>query len=196
LCTATALPGRQVLSQDYQIGTVNRKIANGYAVTDMNLTFLVTNSHSVRRYFEAWQKEAYDHENHTVGYYDEYTYPVKIQTIEPGQRLSLFKKQIGALQKIPSFIRQRLPNLGPIDLGQGEIDFGANFDAKNTYTVTLDECYPTTMNEQALGNAQEGIMELSVQLSFSNWISEGGEFSGQAETATRSVLGSLLGLIR
>lgn len=196
LCTAVALPGRQIMSMDYQLGTVNRKIANGYAVTDMNLTFLVTNSHSVRQYFEAWQKEAYNHETNTVGYYDEYTYDIKIQTIEMGQRIGLLKKQLGFANKIPTFIRNRLPKIGPIDLGQGEIDLGASFDAKKTYTCKLKECYPTTLADQQLGNAQEGIMELSVQISFTDWESEPGEFSSVSETTTRSILGSLLGLIR
>jgi hypothetical protein len=196
MCSAAALPGRQVLSQDYQIGTVNRKIANGFAVTDMTLTFLVTNSHGVREYFEAWQKEAHNPETKEVGYFKDYTYPVKIQTLEKGQRLSLFKKQLGFANKIPTFLKNRLPNLGPIDLGQGEIDLGASFDAKATYTVNLLECYPTSLNEQQLGNANEGIMEFSVQLSFTDWESEGGEYSSDRELTTRSILSNVLGLLR
>lgn len=195
MCTATVLPGRQIMSQDYMLGTVNRKIANGFATTDISLTFMVTNSHSVRQYFEAWQSEAHDPVTKTVGYFDDYTYPVTIQTVEPGQRLSLFKKQLGFLNKIPTFIRQRLPNLGPLDLGQGEIDFGASFDAKKTFTCRLLECYPTTISDQVLGNDQEGFMELSVQLSYTDWESEPGEFTGPSESFGRSTVASLLGLI-
>src|SRR6056300_1083985 len=60
LCTAAMLPGRQIMSMDYAVGTTNRKIANGYTVTDMTLTFMVANNHIIRQYFEAWQAEAHN----------------------------------------------------------------------------------------------------------------------------------------
>ena len=196
MCTAASLPGRQITSQDYQVGTTMRKIANGYATNDLNLTFLVANNHVVRQYFEAWQAEAHNPVTKEVGYFDDYTYPVSISTVEKGLRLSLYKNQIGFLDKVPSFIKGRLPDLGPIDLSQGEIDLGASFDMKKTFTCRLKECYPTTLTDQEIGNAQEGIMELSIQLSYTDWESEAGEFTGQGEAFGRGVVGagaSLLG---
>lgn len=200
MCTATALPGRQIMSMDYQIGTTMRKVANGYATTDLQLTFLVANNHVVRQYFEAWQAEAHDPVTKEVGYFEDYTKDVSISTVERGLRLSLYKKQIGFLNKVPSFIKNRLPNLGPVDLSQGEIDLGAGFDTKKTYTCKLRECYPTTITDQVLGNTQEGVMELSVQLSYTDWESEAGEFTGQGEAFGRgavstgaALLGKLLG---
>lgn len=195
MCTTTTLPGRQVMTADVPIGTVQRKIANGFATTDMSMTFLVGNNHLIRQYFEAWQNEAHDQVEKTVGYFMDYTYPVKIETVERGLRLALFKKQLGFMDNVPSVIRNRLPDLGPVDLSQGEVDLGASFDMKTTYTCTLLECFPTSLQEQALSNSEEGFMELTVQLSYTDWESEPGEFTSEGESFGRGVAGSVGGFI-
>lgn len=183
MCTSASLPGRQILSLDYLIGTRNRKIANGYAVTDLSLTFLVANNHVVRQYFEAWQAEAHNPETKEIGYYDDYTYPVTIMTVERGIRFSLYKQQLGgALDRLPSGIRNRLPKIGPFDLSQNEVDVGVKLKSKDTFKCRLLDCYPTTLTEQALGNAQTGFMELTVQLSYSDFESEAGEYITSNET--------------
>jgi len=51
------------------------------------------------------------------------------------------------------------------------------------------------LNDQALGNAQEGLMELTVQLSFTDWESEVGKFTNQNESTARSILGTGAGLL-
>ena len=192
MCTATALPGRQILSQDYMIGTTNRKIANGYAITDLSLTFLVANDHNIRQYFEAWQNLAHNQETGEVGYFTDYTYDVQIHTVERGLRTSVYKKQLGLTSKIPSLIRNRLPTIGPFDLSQDEIDVGVQFKTKKTYTCKLIDCYPTTIEDQQLGNGEEGFMELSVQLSYVDWESQVGQHTGAGESFARSALTSLL----
>jgi len=192
MCTATALPGRQIMSTDYAIGTVNRKIANGYATTDLQMTFMVANNHQIRAYFEAWQALAHNPTTKEVGYYNDYTFPVTISAVERGLRTSLYKRQLGLTSKIPSVIRNRLPTIGPFDLSQDEIDLGAQFSMKTTYSCKLLDCYPTTMNDQTLSNEAEGFMELSVQLSFSDWESSAGDFTGAAESFGRDALTSLI----
>jgi hypothetical protein len=192
MCTAASLPGRQILSQDYQIGTTSRKIANGYAITDLQLTFLVANNHEIRQYFEAWQNEAHDQTDGTVGYFDDYTYDVQIHTIERGLRTSVYKRQLGLTNKVPSIIRNRLPKIGPFDLSQDELDVGVQFKSKKTYTCNLIDCYPTTIDDQQLGNAEEGFMELSVQLSYVDWIGVPGDYTSSGESFGRSALTSLL----
>ena len=92
------------------------------------------------------------------------------------------------MDKVPSFIRNRLPPIGPFDLAQGEIDLGASFSKKSTYVCSLLDCYPTTLSDQPLGNAQEGMMELTVQLSFSEWTSKKGEHTGKGESFGRGIL--------
>lgn len=191
MCTAATLPGRQIMSTDYMMGTRNRKIANGYATTDMTLTFLVANNHTVRKYFEAWQSEAHDPVTREIGYYDDYTKPVVISTVTKGVRLSLYKQQFGGgFQRIPSFIRNRLPDIGPFDLSQGEVDLGAKFPMKTTYSCRLLDCYPTSLTDQQLGNNETGILELSVQLSYSDWESIEGEYTSAGEATTRGLIGA------
>jgi hypothetical protein len=192
MCTATALPGRQILSQDYQIGTTNRKIANGYAITDLSLTFLVANNHNIRQYFEAWQNLAHNQETGEVGYFNDYTKDIQIHTVQKGYRNSLYKKQLGLTSKVPSIIRNRLPKIGPFDLSQDEIDIGIEFNSKKTYTCKLIRCYPTTIEDQQLGNGEEGFMELNVQLSYVDWESQVGQHTGAGESFARSALTSLL----
>lgn len=193
LCTAAALPGRQIVSQDYQIGTTMRKIANGFATTDISLTFIVTNSHKIRQYFEVWQGLAHNPVTKEVGYFDDYTYPVELSTIQKGQRLSAFKKQLGGLNKIPSAISNKIPDLGPVDFSQSEIDVGIAFKKETTYTCKLLECYPTTLTDQAIGNGTE-LMELSVQLSYTDWESEPGSYISEGQNVVQSVLGGVLGI--
>ena len=51
LCKAASLPGRQIQSQEHVIGLVNRKLANGYIVEDVSLTFYCMNDMKVKNYF-------------------------------------------------------------------------------------------------------------------------------------------------
>lgn len=196
MCTVAALPGRQIMSMDYPMGTRIRKIANGYTTTDLSLTFLVSNNHLARRYFEAWQAEAHNPTTRNIGYYEDYTYPVRISTVQKGTRSSLFKKNFPeGYSKVPPTIKNAIGNLGPIDFSQGEIDLGVSFDMKKTFTCRLEDCYPTTLSEQQLGNTQEGVLELTVQLSFSDWESEGGEYFTKEENLASWLVGVIAGRI-
>lgn len=171
LCTVASLPGRQIMSMDYMMGTTNRKIANGYAVTDMTLTFMVTNDHIARKYFESWQDLAHNPVTKELGFYNDYTKSVKIMHLQKGAAFPILKKQLNIAKRVPSFIRNRLPSIGPFDLSQGEFDLNASFSDTPVFTVELLECFPTSMAEIPLGNAVEGVMEFSVQLSFTSWVS-------------------------
>jgi hypothetical protein len=193
LCTAASIPGRQIMSMDYQMGTTMRKIANGYATTDMQLTFIATNDHVARAYFEAWQNLAHDPNTLTVGYYKDYTFPVKIEHLQKGAAFPILKKQLGFTKKIPSFIKNRLPKIGPFDLAQDEVDLNATFGDKPVYTVVLNECFPTTINEIALSNGAEGLVEFSVQLSYKDWTS--GRFKPDSNLGA-SVVGAGIDMIR
>lgn len=174
LCRATSLPGRQILSTEKQIGLQTTKVAYGYAVDDVTLSFHVLNDYKVRNYFEEWQNLAVNQETLEVGYYNDYTHPVVIQQIKKGTSFPLLKRQIFDTGKIPSSIANRLPRLGPLDLAQGEIDLNAIFGDDIAYTCILDKAYPTTMN--AIELSDEGqLLELSVSLSYKNWRSKPGD---------------------
>ena len=82
LCKAVTMPGRQLLTHERTIGTVNQKIAYGYAVEDVSMTFLGLNNYVARKYFEDWQHYAMDENNHQVRYKDEYAKNVTIQQLD------------------------------------------------------------------------------------------------------------------
>lgn len=177
LCKATSLPGRQILSNEKQMGLDNMKVAYGYAVDDITLTFHCLNDMGVREYFELWQNLAVNQETKEVGYFNEYTHPVIIQHIKKGISFPIKKKKLFDSGKIPSSIRGRLPRLGPLDLAQGEIDVSAVFGDDITYTLLLDKAYPTTLNAIELSDDGQ-LLEVSVQLSYKNWKSKSGDRVG------------------
>ena len=177
LCKAASLPGRQILSNEKQIGLQTTKIAYGYAVDDITLTFHCLNDMKVREYFETWQNLAVNNETYEVGYFNEYTHPVIIQHIKKGTSFPLKKKKLFDSGKLPSSIAGRLPRLGPLDLAQGELDLNAVFGDDITYTLLLDKAYPTTLNAIELSDDGQ-LLEVSVQLSYKNWKSKKGDSVG------------------
>jgi hypothetical protein len=177
LCKAASLPGRQLVSMEKQIGLQTNKVAYGYAVDDVNLTFHCLNDMKVREYFETWQNLAVNNETYEVGYYNEYTHPVIIQHIKKGTSFPIKKKKLFDSGKLPSSIANRLPRLGPLDLAQGEFDLNAVFGDDITYTLLLDKAYPTTLNAIELSDDGQ-LLEVTVQLSYKNWKSRKGDSVG------------------
>lgn len=177
LCKAASLPGRQITSLEKPMGLQTTKIAYGYAVDDVTLTFHCLNDMKIREYFETWQNLAINQETLEVGYFNEYTHPVIIQHIKKGTSFPLKKKKLFDSGKLPSSIANRLPRLGPLDLAQGEIDLNAVFGDDITYTLLLDKAYPTTMNAIELSDDGQ-LLEVTVQLSYKNWKSRKGDSVG------------------
>ena len=177
LCKAASLPGRQITSLEKPMGLQTTKIAYGYAVDDVTLTFHCLNDMKIREYFETWQNLAINQETLEVGYYNEYTHPVIIQHIKKGTSFPIKKKKLFDSGKLPSSIANRLPRLGPLDLAQGEIDLNAVFGDDITYTLLLDKAYPTTMNAIELSDDGQ-LLEVTVQLSYKNWKSRKGDSVG------------------
>lgn len=54
LCTAAKIPGKQINTVDRMIGLEQIKVANGFVLSEVNLTFYLTNDYSARRYFQEW----------------------------------------------------------------------------------------------------------------------------------------------
>ena len=177
LCKAASLPGRQITSIEKPMGLQVTKIAYGYAVEDITLTFHCLNDMKVREYFETWQNLAINQETLEVGYFNEYTHPVIIQHIKKGTSFPLKKKKLFDSGKLPSSIANRLPRLGPLDLAQGEFDLNAVFGDDITYTLLLDKAYPTTLNAIELSDDGQ-LLEVTVQLSYKNWKSRKGDSVG------------------
>ena len=194
ICKATELPGRQIMTQEQTIGTVMRKVASGYATVDINLTFYVLNDHKITKYFDEWQKKCHnpDERSYKVQYYVDYVKDIEIAQLQKGYSFSLFKKQLGFLSNLNDSIRARI--FDDVNLAQGEYDFSFGKDAVPIRKVKLLEAFPTTVNAIQLGNDQEGITELTVQLSYKDWVpmEVDGPISGFGASVLTGVIGRIL----
>ena len=125
MCTATQLPGRQILTNERVIGFKKEQMAYGYETPDVNLSFYDNNDYSIRRYFESWQN----------------------RIISPYSKEVRFKNEYSA------------------DVYISQLDHNENF----VYGVTLLEAYPSTLNVVELNNDPNGIVQINVQLTYTNW---------------------------
>ena len=192
LCKAASLPGRQIQSQEHVIGLVQRKLANGYIVEDVSLTFYCMNDMKVKNYFEDWQELVVNRENYEVGYFNDYTHPVIIQHIKKGVGFPVKKKKLFDSGKLPSSIAGRLPRLGPLDLAQGEFDLDFITGDKITYTCVLDKAYPTSLQAIELTNDADSILEVTVQLSYKDWFSRKGDLVTENDGFAEGLAGQLI----
>ena len=189
LCKSSALPGRQVTSVDYPMGTTVTKIANGFINTEVTLTFHCLNDYKVRRYFEAWQKTAHNNDTYTIGYHKEYVRDVTIHQLRKGVGFPIGKKKIFDAGKLPSNIASRLPRLGPLDLAQGELDLDFITGDQIAYSCKLIDAYPTGLQEIALSDDGQ-LLEVSVTLSYKDWQSDGKGATGGNFAA--GIIGSII----
>ena len=72
LCDTVNLPGKQILTNERQIGIKFDKMVNGYAVDDISLTFYLTNNYNVKRYFESWAEKSVAYNIQQVKYKNTY----------------------------------------------------------------------------------------------------------------------------
>jgi hypothetical protein len=152
LCSAANLPGKQILTAERRIGIEFQKVAYGYAVEDVSLTFYLMNDYGMKTYFDRWMAKAVQEDAGTVGWKKDYALPVVINQL----RKPLKSKSFDA---------------GPIT---------ANFDigGGTVYGVLLRDAFPTTMNAVELNNELDGLVQLTVQISYTKWEKKDGGIAG------------------
>ena len=149
LCKDVQLPGRQILTNERRIGLQFEKVAYGYAIQDINMTFHVMNDYGIKRYFETWQDLAVNQTSLEVGYYNDYTFQIVIDQLKKGVTLPTYS--------FGNFLDLFTPRT--VTVANDQI----------IYSCQLTNAFPTTMNAIQLNNDQDGIVELNVQLSYKNW---------------------------
>lgn len=147
LCTSVNMPGRQILTTERLIGIKGIKMPTGFASDDVSMTFLLTNTYSIKDYFEQWQQLVVNQDTFEIGYPDEYGYDVVIRQL---------KKRPGFKSLFSGF-------------GRGGPQAGAITSRDIVHAVKLKKAFPTTMSAVELSNDNEGLMQLTVQLSYRNW---------------------------
>lgn len=170
LCKSTTLPGRRIMTQERQIGTHNQKIAYGYVVPEVTLTFTLLNDYKVKTYFDNWMELCISQDQSQIQYSTNYTRSLRIFQVEDGIAFPLFNTPLG-IPTIPSDISNRLPTIGGIlDLSQNEIDVNFFTPDKLVYGTELQDAFPISVNDINLSNEnQDAVSELSIEFSYRNW---------------------------
>lgn len=198
LCKATSVPGRQILTLDRQIGMTNQKVAYGFAVSDVTLSFNCTNSYLIRKYFEDWQSLAISNTQgiqYHAGYYNEYVQPIRIAQIRKPESFAVTSVDLGFNLDLPNIVEDQLPTIGGVDLGdlsEGRFDIAIVGDENVVYECLIDEAFPTTLSDISFTNEADGISEFSVTLSYKNWFDVS---PGQSQTLTDVVVDAVSDLI-
>ena len=158
LCSAVSLPGRQIQTADRVIGTVNEKVAIGSVTDDVSFTFRVLNDYGIKKYFDVWQKIAYNPDTREIGYKSDYRKQVVINQLKKGQGFPVLDASTTLFPKSPF----------PIN-----IDLDVNFvtPASIIYECKLIDAWPISMNTVELNNDQDGLVEINVQLAYTRWTS-------------------------
>lgn len=158
LCRNASLPGKQIVTHDRRIGMQFEKVAYGYAVDDVTLTFLMMNDYSVREYFDAWRSIILNEDEQTAAYKNQYEKRVVIHQLA---------------NSIPSLFLSANINIGPfstnISRGIG-LPFGGNVNiTTSVYSIELINAFPTTIGQIDFNNDADGLIEMTVQMSYTNW---------------------------
>ena len=171
LTQTCALPGRQIMTNERRIGVTMQKIAYGYAVDDVSMSFLCLNDYKTKKYFEEWQNQCINQETGEIGYHKDYVKDVVIKQMKKGFGFPLFNKTINRNIRLPAEIQNRLPKIGPLDFAQGEIDLDFVTEGDVIYECKLEDAFPTTLQAVELGDGNvDSLVQISVQLSYRNWV--------------------------
>jgi len=81
LCESCSLPGRQIMTMDYQAHDHSQKIPYGFFNEDVTFTFLLTHDYYVKKMFDKWSELVLNSQSYTVKYTNEYTTDVVIQQL-------------------------------------------------------------------------------------------------------------------
>lgn len=143
LCKSAEIPGKQILTINRNIAMTNEKVAYGYAVNDLSMTFYAMNDYGTKLYFDKWMDFIADQNTNEVRYHSEYRRPIEIHQL----RRPIITKSLQA----------------------GPIDINLNVGGGTVYSVKLLEAYPTSMSSIALSNDLDGLVELTIQFSYKKW---------------------------
>jgi len=145
LCQSTALPGRQILTHDRQTNPQIEKIAYGFGVAAITMSFKMLNDYGIKKYFDNWQNQMFDQENLQIKYASNYRRSIKIWQLKKGPSWSLF-------------------NAGSL------LNAKMVTEDEKIYGVELLKAFPTTVTdiEFADGNNDQFI-QFSATFDYSNW---------------------------
>jgi len=165
LCKDVVLPGRQILTSNRQIGLKMEKIPYGYSVPDVSMTFHVLNDYGVKEYFETWQSLAVNQDTYEVGYQKTFAKDVVIEQLRKVERVPEFLRRQNFAQ---GSFSQFLPRTSDIAIFDSFFDIGAGLSDIVIYKCRLVDAFPTSVTDIQLNNELDGIVELNIQMSYTD----------------------------
>ena len=143
LCSNVTLPAKQILTNERRIGMELQKVAYGYAVDDISMTFFLMNDYGVKDYFDSWRSTILDEEGQASNYKNEYAKTISIHQLR--QPLKGFSRQVGPIR------------------------FNAGLGGGSVYSVNLIEAFPIASSAIELNNDLDGLVQLNVTFAYTNW---------------------------
>ena len=146
LCSNTTLPAKVTLTNERRIGMEFQKVAYGYAVDDISMTFYLMNDYGVKEYFDAWRNSAIPEEGgnaFTSNYKSTYAKSITVHQLR--QPLKGFSRQVGPIR------------------------FGLGIGGGSVYSVELLEAFPVATSAIELNNELDGLVQLTVTFAYTNW---------------------------
>ncbi len=143
LCSNATMPAKQILTNERRIGMELQKVAYGYAVDDISMTFFLMNDYGVKDYFDSWRSTILDEEGQASNYKNEYAKTISIHQLR--QPLKGFSRQVGPIR------------------------FNAGLGGGSVYSVNLIEAFPIASSAIELNNDLDGLVQLNVTFAYTNW---------------------------
>ena len=143
LCSNVTMPAKQILTNERRSGMELQKVAYGYAVDDISMTFFLMNDYGVKDYFDSWRSTILDEEGQASNYKNEYAKTISIHQLR--QPLKGFSRQVGPIR------------------------FNAGLGGGSVYSVNLIEAFPIASSAIELNNDLDGLVQLNVTFAYTNW---------------------------
>jgi len=81
LCESCSLPGRQIMTLDYQLEKHAVKRPYSFFNDEINFTFLMTNDYYIKKIFDKWSEEIMGFSNYRLNYLKDFTTQVTISQL-------------------------------------------------------------------------------------------------------------------
>jgi len=133
-CESISMPGRSLnTSEDGNIYGPVRKVVNGQSFADVSATFQCDSNMREKKYFETWQRLAYNPQTFAVGYYHDYVGSVDIHTLDEQHN-----KRYG-VQLVEAY---------PVSINEQSLSYSTN-DTYQTLTVNFAYRYWKNLTDEA-----------------------------------------------
>ena len=141
LCESCTLPGRQILTADYQSIKQSVKIPYGFINEDVTFTFLLTNDYYIKKIFDRWSDQIIGYNNYRANYLNNYVTDVTIVQLNK-KNLPIYKVVLHNAYPI---------TFNPITLDNNAENTAQKFSVTLTYENFFVDKVPTVREKVDLG---------------------------------------------